>query len=291
MSNPSPRSNPTTNTLQEKLISSSNDKDLENQSTKEKSTFLASLFNMFNQLEGLGLLGVPYAFKVGEWWTVLLLIVTAIFSNMTGKLLSRSLYDEFGVRVRKSYHEAAEAAFQSSSAKLVVATIQLVGLVGVAITFIVLIASSIVDVAPTNLSHYASTAIATGACVPLLFFERLSYVAYLSVLGVGILIVILVVVPISAGLEIDSVPEIHTPSFSNLESIGLLIFAFSAHSMFPEHENAMKNPSRFPELLNYTYFIITIEKLFFGIIAWVAWQANTEEIVTKNLGYSSRLES
>jgi hypothetical protein len=46
----------------------------------------------------------------------------------------------------------------------------------------------------------------------------------------------------------------------------------------------MKNPSRFPELLNYTYFIITIEKLFFGIIAWVAWQANTEEIVTKNLG-------
>ena len=107
----------------------------------------------------------------------------------------------------------------------------------------------------------------------------------------GVLIVILVVVPISAGLEIDSVPAFHTPSFSNLESIGLLIFAFSAHSMFPEHENAMKNPSRFPELLNYTYCIITIEKLFFGIIAWVAWQANTEEIVTKNLGYSSRLES
>ena len=173
--------------------------DIENnkpQDEETKSSFRASLFNMFNQLEGLGLLGVPYAFKVGEWWTVLLLLLTAIFSNTTGKLLSRSLYDVQGRRVRKSYHEAAEAAFQSASAKLVVAAIQLIGLIGVAITFIVLIASSIVDVAGNGagLTHYTSTAIATIACVPLLFFERLSYVAYLSVLGVIVLVVILVTV-------------------------------------------------------------------------------------------------
>jgi amino acid permease len=89
-------------------------------------------------------------------------------------------------------------------------------------------------------------------------------------------------------MKIESLPELQSPSFSNLESIGLLIFAFSAHSMFPEHENAMKDPSRFPEILNWTYFIITIEKLFFGIIAWAAWRENTEEIVTRNLGTTTR---
>ena len=196
------------------------------------------------------------------------------------------MYDASGDRVRSSYHEAFAAAFGPRS-KVFIAIVQLIGLAGVAITFVVLIASAIDDVLPWTLTKIESTAIAVAVCSPFMFFQRLSYVAYLSILGVAVLLVIGVVIPTSAAIKLadgeGAIPTVKTPTLSHFESIGLLIFAFSAHSTFPEHENAMRNPKDFPKVLDLSYSLIAVEKLLFGIVAWIAYGENTNEIVTNNL--------
>lgn len=254
----------------------------------EKAGFYMTVFNLFNQIEGLGLLAVPYAFRRGGWWTIPLLLLVAIASCISGRILSACLYDANGDRVRKSYHEAGEVAF-GYRFKLGVVAMQTIGLAGVAITFVILIASSISSVADSlSLSHYICTAIATVVCLPLVLFNRLSYVAYLSIVSVLVLGVIGIAVPAESISQIirdkaSAVEKIESPSLDMTEVIGLLIFALSAHSTFPEHESAMKNPKSFPQALTVTYVGLASVKLAFGLVAWFAFGDETEEVVTDNL--------
>ena len=248
-----------------------------------------TFFNLFNQVEGLGLLGLPYAFRLGGYTMVPLMVLVAIVSCATGEMLSYCLYDKNGVRVRNSYHELAAAAF-GDRMKWSVLALQLLGLVGVCITYLVLIANAIRSfIGVAVISQTVATAIATGCCLPLIHFKGLAKVAYLSVVGVLVLGIVMVMVPVGGILHMydhgasPQLPNLHPPTLDSFESFGLLVFAFSAHSTFPEHERSMAEPRKFPRVLRCTYAALLVEKLFFGFIAWAAYRQSTSEVVSDNL--------
>ena len=49
------------------------------------------------------------------------------------------------------------------------------------------------------------------------------------------------------------------------------------------------SPRLFPRVLAWTYAVLALEKLAFGVVAWVAFGDDTKEIVTGNLGETLRI--
>jgi vesicular inhibitory amino acid transporter len=78
--------------------------------------------------------------------------------------------------------------------------------------------------------------------------------------------------------------EFEAPRLQELpQTFGMLLFSFSAHGTFPDHEFAMREPKKFPRILGCTFFMLAIAKLGFGVAAYMAYGDGTEEIATSNL--------
>jgi amino acid permease len=93
--------------------------------TSELQTF----FNLYNQLEGLGLLAIPYVLRIGGWGALIVGVVVVFWSWFAGILLTRSLYDGSGKRVRTSYVEIASDCF-GTRGRVAVAAFQFSNLIG-----------------------------------------------------------------------------------------------------------------------------------------------------------------
>jgi amino acid permease len=246
--------------------------------TGETST-LRTFFNLYNQIEGLGLLGIPYVFRLGGWGAPIIGVVVVIWSWISGTLLARSLYDPSGKRVRTSYVDIAAACF-GTRGRNVVACFQFTVLLGVTTLYFVLIAAALRSLIGIELNDSpaqtkaAYAALATILAFPLVHVQKLHYVAYLSMIGVLCLFIVMVAVVSSSAVHLQHHPasSLHTPELSKLpQTFGMLLFTFSGHSTFPDHEYGMKYPKRFPAVLGVTLSCLGVAKLAFGGIAVVAY--------------------
>ena len=218
----------------------------------QQVTFYQGVVNVFNQVEGLGLLGIPFTFRLGGLSTALILTLVCAASCSTGCLLSRCLYDPHGNRVRGSYGEIALAA-GGVRAHVIVKMFMISSLLGVITVYIILIAASLDPVAKLvhhgfSLSKGYSTILATGACFPLVHFKHISgIVTYFNMVGVLALVATFFAVVIASSHVIVTQDNHDSSSGSDNEHIawwdtnmkdlpitlGILIFSFSAHGTFP----------------------------------------------------------
>ena len=81
------------NSLQEQLLVRGDEaNEASKQSEEEKegkgATALQTGLNMFNELEGAGLLGLPYAVLLGGWASIPILIVVGMMACFTGYCLA-----------------------------------------------------------------------------------------------------------------------------------------------------------------------------------------------------------
>jgi hypothetical protein len=78
----------------------------------EGASVVATGLNMLNELEGAGILGLPYALRLCGWVSLLCLGTVGIMAGYTGYLLAMCMHDpETGKRVRTSYAAVGAAAF------------------------------------------------------------------------------------------------------------------------------------------------------------------------------------
>lgn len=82
---------------------------------RQASAFLAG-WNVTNLIQGMGILGVPYAVREGGVLAVLCIFIVAIFCDVTGILLVDCLYEisprsKLRKRVRNSYPDVGEAVW------------------------------------------------------------------------------------------------------------------------------------------------------------------------------------
>ena len=82
---------------------------------------LQTALNMLNELEGSGLLGMPYALRLGGWASIPCLGAVGGMAGFTGWALAKCMYDENGERVRDSYRGVGEACFGRAGDRAVVA--------------------------------------------------------------------------------------------------------------------------------------------------------------------------
>uniref|UniRef100_A0A915Q1K9 Amino acid transporter transmembrane domain-containing protein n=1 Tax=Setaria digitata TaxID=48799 RepID=A0A915Q1K9_9BILA len=103
--------------------------------SRQPITALQAAWNVTNAIQGMFIVGLPIAVKVGGWWTVAAIVGVAYLCYWTGVLLIDCLYEN-GTKVRNTYQAVAEA-YHPGMGRLVLCA-QLTELISTCIIYIVI---------------------------------------------------------------------------------------------------------------------------------------------------------
>ncbi|KAJ3316000.1 hypothetical protein HDV04_000208 [Boothiomyces sp. JEL0838] len=257
-----------------------------------RSNFSHSLFNSVNILMGTGLLSLPFAFSItGYRLGLFLLVLYAVITHHTGKHLGKCLNkckanDEAGF----TYSDIGQAAF-GTAGRTFISIIFFLELGTAAVALVILTADSMVALFPQFDLFYVKIAV-TCLVIPATWPRSLSIISYISLIGI-IAMVNLVGILSFDGLtkkespgsilqsaDISANPPLYAPIPL---SFGLLMAGFCGHSVFPQIYHDMKQPEKYPKLLNLSYLIVVLIYGFVGVVGYMMFGSNTKDEITKNI--------
>ncbi|PAV86950.1 hypothetical protein WR25_25618 [Diploscapter pachys] len=154
-----------------------NDKDSDPHAGGEPISALQAAWNVTNAIQGMFIVGLPIAVKVGGWYSILAMIAVAYICYWTGVLLIECLYDNKGEKVRYSYREVAEF-YRPGFGKWVLAA-QLTELLSTCIIYVVLAADLMQGCFP-SIDKAAWMMLVSAVLMPCAFLDSLILVSQLS---------------------------------------------------------------------------------------------------------------
>lgn len=258
---------------------------------RRANAFLAG-WNVTNLIQGTGILGIPYAVKLGGWAAVVSIFVCGILCCYTGKLLVDCLYDEskrtgLRKRVRVNYPDVGEAVWPRWGNRIVSA-VQVCEMSGIAVTYIVLLASIFLDFFHnmTSMDVYKWTVVVACFVLPGIFITRVSIIAWISMISVfslfsAVLTIIIYCITQYDKMRLDNMPGFQLNSF--LIGFGIIVFSFTAHAVFPGVEGSMRHPEQYPMMLNVAFANSTITKIILGIMGTFRYGSELNQAITINL--------
>ncbi|VDK88085.1 unnamed protein product [Litomosoides sigmodontis] len=139
-------------------------------------TALQAAWNVTNAIQGMFIVGLPIAVKVGGWWTIAAIIGVAYLCYWTGVLLIDCLYEN-DVKVRSTYQAVAEA-YRPGMGRFVVCA-QLTELLSTCIIYIVIAGDLLQNCIP-SLDKSALMMLVTTALLGCAFLDSIRVVSNLS---------------------------------------------------------------------------------------------------------------
>ncbi|XP_043977911.1 vesicular inhibitory amino acid transporter [Gambusia affinis] len=262
---------------------------------KPKITAWEAGWNVTNAIQGMFVLGLPYAILHGGYLGLFLIIFAAVVCCYTGKILIACLYeeDEDGqlVRVRDSYVDIANACCAPRFPTLgghVVNVAQIIELVMTCILYVVVSGNLMYNSFPnTPISQKSWAIIATVALLPCAFLKNLKAVSKFSLLCTMAHFVINVLViayclsrardwawdKVKFYIDVKKFPI----------SIGIIVFSYTSQIFLPSLEGNMHKPSEFHCMMKWTHIAACILKGLFALVAYLTWADETKEVITDNL--------
>lgn len=256
----------------------------------KKSTFGQSCFNASNILMGIGLLSLPFAFKLTGWVVgCLLLILFAVITLHTAKLLAKCL-DYEGAIQSNSYGDIGEVAF-GPSGRLFISLTFFFELFAACVALVILAADSMVALFP-SLDLTIVKCVVVAFVVPASISRSLSYASYGSFVGIIAMVNLLVIVLYDGFTTVESPGSLLIPVETSLYppswyavpfSFGLIMAGFCGHSVFPNIYRDMKSPQNYNKVVDYS-FLITVS-LYFVIATsgYLMFGQFTMEEISQNL--------
>jgi len=258
---------------------------------RQASAILAG-WNVTNLIQGMGILGVPYAVREGGLAAVICIFIVALFCDVTGILLVDCLYEisprsKLRKRVRESYPDIGDAVWPGVGGK-VVSVVQTIELYAAAMLYLILLTTMFAQITekyvPLSLNEWA--VICAVAVLPSVFIRRLSLIAWMSMLAVFSLMSALIIMMAYCILQSDqwtwnNIPSFHISTFP--VGFGIVTFSYCAHAVFPGIEGSMKEPKNFNKMMHVSFFISAIMKTLFGLFAVLTFGILTDQVFTVNL--------
>eukprot|EP00750_Incisomonas_marina_P012970 INCI17193.6.p1 GENE.INCI17193.6~~INCI17193.6.p1 ORF type:complete len:518 (-),score=63.53 INCI17193.6:719-2272(-) len=287
--------------------------DGDDASGDQGSSVLQTGLNMLNELEGAGILGLPYAIKLCGWVSLICLGSVGFMAGFTGYILAMCMYEPgTGKRVRDSYAAVGLAAF-GQSGLVAVRIVQLANLLSVAVVYLVLVGSSMEILLPLGLEaawlpladRRMWTAAATVVVLPTVHLGGYKKLALMSALGLLCLFAVLVLGFYDSAVQIASNQTYGLNRWRARQDTGLLgnaewptwdefdlgnlpavvsifVFAFSAHGIFPALEASMAEPRHFSKVVSVVFITNIALKTAFSIVCYLAYGQHTVEVVSGN---------
>lgn len=222
--------------------------------------------NFICDVEGTGLLGLPFAVLNGGVAALAALIVVPVICCYTGTIMIQCLYEDSSTpggrkpRVRSSIEELGEACWPGIGRKVVLA-LQNTELLMLSASYLVLCGTFLDYTFPTlRFTKILWSCIGAAVVLPTVFLKSLSNVAWLSLIGI-----LSVLVPVgsvmwygirhSSGWQLSSIP-LWKPEGIPV-AFGIVIFSNAAHSILPRLEGDVANKGMFKFMLSISYIFIT----------------------------------
>jgi len=258
---------------------------------RRASAFIAG-WNVSNLIQGTGILGIPYGVLMGGWAGVASLVVVAWMCCFTGKILIECLYETSKrsgqrKRVRANYPEVGGAVWPRWGNNIV-SVIQVCEMFGGTIMYIVLLATIFTDlfksITPLKIYHWAI--ICTYVALPLAFVRRVSIIAWFSMVSVfalmsGMLTIIIYCITQYQLMSIQKIPPFNFENFP--VGFGIIVFSYTAHAVFPGVESSMKEPNKYPMMMNGSFTFAAIIKVLLGLFAVLVFGDSTDQVITVNM--------
>ena len=263
--------------------------DFEVPGEPQKSTNMQTFWNIFNANQGVAVLTMPFVVKCGGWLALLSIAGVAVISNYTNKILISCLYDyKDGEkhRARNSYVEIGDA-FSGSYGRALVNFAQLFEQLSYCTLLLILSGSILEKSFPfVGLERSDWTAITAFMVLPNVFLKSIRDVSWVSFVAV---VVGQVVYAILIGFciwhhprwETDAVPEFDISQYG--VAVGIIVVSYASQPYMPAIEDSMREPSKFPQIINLAYLTNTGVKLGFGIVCFLTFQEQTKQVITLNI--------
>lgn len=265
---------------------------IEKESFDRQASALLAGWNVTNLIQGMGILGIPYAVREGGWAAASCIFIVALFCDVTGILLVDCLYDVSRrsgrrKRVRTNYPEVGEAVWPGVGGK-VVTVVQTIELYAAAMLYLILLATMFNQITDkyVALTLQEWCVICAVAVLPSVFITRLSVVAWMSMIAVFALMSAIIVTITYCVLHYDQWSLDNIPKFDGSKfpiGFGIVTFSYCAHAVFPGIEGSMKEPSHFNCMLHTSFITSGVVKTLFGVFAVLTFGLATDQVVTINL--------
>ena len=258
--------------------------------TTDKSPLWKAVVNLMSDIEGTGLLALPYVIAQSGLVAIAAMVVVPFIAFYTGAILIDCLYDKNDtgerVRVRSSYKQLGEACSPRFGGTIVSA-IQLVDLFLLASLYLVLCASLSTGIFPDlPLSDKVWMLIAAALGLPTLFVKNLSQVAWMSLLSV-IALMIAVVSVLAYGIAHESSWTPREILVWNIDevpvSLAIIIFSYLCHPVLPGVEASMENKSKYRTMLALSYFCVAVVKVAFSVCAFLSFSSHIQDVIVNSL--------
>ncbi|CAD6971212.1 unnamed protein product [Tilletia controversa] len=250
------------------------------------STFLQSWFNTLNALIGVGVLALPLAFALtGPILGPILFLLAGLLTNYTGKVLARIMARNPQLR---TYADIGTFAF-GPSARWMVTALFCLELWAVSTALIILFGDSVFAIAGRG-SPAMWKAIGFVIILPTIFLP-LRFLSPISVVGIISTITLFFVVLADGLIKKEAPGSLWEPRIDNLGpqwsslplSFGLIMSGFSSHPVIPSLFKDMKQPHRFPQMLDRAYIVATVVYLGMGLAGYLMFGSNVTDEITRDL--------
>jgi len=285
------------NILRDKEDSSDEEEALFKKESKDESddvtkvSNLSTFWNIFNANQGVVILTMPFVVLCGGYLSLFATALVAATSNYTSKKLIKCLYEKDPdtgvlVRMRESYEEIGEA-FAGDFGKWMVYVAMIVEQLSYCTLLLILCGSILHNSFPDSgfdKTHWSMLAFVL--VIPNAFMMNLSQVAWVSLITVLVGQIVYIVVAAYSFYHASRWTVTETPPFEMGKffiGMGIVVVSYSSQPYMPSIHGSMRHPRKYSTIMNATYFSITLVKIAFGLIGYLTFKGETQQVITNNL--------
>ncbi|XP_053192693.1 vesicular inhibitory amino acid transporter-like [Scomber japonicus] len=256
-------------------------------------------WNVTNAIQGIFVLGLPFALVQSGYVGLVLLVLSAWVCNYTGRILVACLYEEeesggSKVRVRNSYQDVVQACCKGlwphwpGLGGWMVNVAQVIELL-MTCTLYLVVSTSLLSDSLTGLTvpRPVCSLVSLVFLLPCLLLTDLRPVSTLSLLcSLAHILISLLVMLYCLSLASSwswSCLSLSVDPEDFLVSVGVIIFSYTSQIFLPPLEGSMEDRGRFNAMLGWTHGAACIMKTMFSLLAVLTWGAEISEVITDNL--------
>lgn len=250
------------------------------------STVAQTIFNSINTLIGIGMLSLPYGFRLSGWICgTILIIISAILTNTTAKYLGK-------IQIKHPHLKTySDIAFEYGGKyfSYLVTFFFVIDLFGASLTLILLF-SDCFKVFYNNVFILKTIIVSILFGLSFLPLHVLSILSFFGILGTsGIIITVF----ICGFINNESPGSLISPSSSMklfpdntmnlLFSLGLYTNIWGLHPVLPEYFLDIKKPSKFPKAMNISFLITFILDFAIGSSGYIMFGNQINDSIIKSI--------
>ncbi|XP_062267999.1 vesicular inhibitory amino acid transporter-like [Platichthys flesus] len=261
-------------------------------------------WNVTNAIQGIFVLGLPFALVRSGYVGLVVLVLSAWVCNHTGSILVACLYEEeqsqggsgsgSKVRVRHSYQDIVEACCKGlwphwpGLGGWMVNVAQVVELLMTCTLYLVVSSSLLSDsLSGMTVPRSVCSLVSLVFLLPCLLLTDLRPVSTLSLLcslaHILISLMVMLYCLSRASRWSWSCLSLSVDPEDFLVSVGVIIFSYTSQIFLPPLEGSMADRGQFDAMLGWTHAAACIMKTMFSVLAVLTWGSETSEVITENL--------